>query len=82
MKPVGKSLAGKTVFVVATGGSPSAPDSFVRPFADTASYFNMRWGGVLYAPGAATLSPETRNAARLFAAHIKDTALTREAAGA
>jgi len=46
LKPVGKSLAGKTMFVIAAGGSPATPDSFVRPFADTAGYFNMRWGGL------------------------------------
>lgn len=47
-KPIGKSLAGKQAFLIATGGSPSAPDSFEPPFAETARYFNMIWGGMLY----------------------------------
>ncbi|GJL95783.1 MAG: hypothetical protein DHS20C05_21880 [Hyphococcus sp.] len=47
-KPIGKSLAGKTAFLIATGGSPSAPASFEPPFRETARYFNMNWGGMLY----------------------------------
>ncbi len=70
MKPVGKSLAGKTMYAIATGGSPDAPSSFVQPFADTAGYFNMRWGGLLYAPGAGELSSETHKAAKAFARKI------------
>lgn len=50
-KTIGKSLAGKTMFLVGSGGSPTAPDSFERPFVDTAGYFNMHWGGMLYGQG-------------------------------
>jgi len=82
LKPVGKSLAGKPVFTIATGGSPSAPDSFVRPFADTAGYFNMRWGGLLYAQGAGELPPETIQAAKNFAGRIRNAALSGEAVSA
>ena len=47
-KPLGKSLAGKSSFVVATGASPDMPDCFVQPFEKTAGYFKMHWGGALY----------------------------------
>ncbi len=66
-KVLGKQLAGKAIFTVATGGSPSAPASFVSPFEDTAGYFNMQWGGMLYRPGRDALSTDDLNAARDFA---------------
>lgn len=69
-KPLGKALAGKRMFVVATGGSPSAPASFVDPFEDTAGYFDMDWGGLLYAQGADALSAETKQAAKDFAMKV------------
>jgi multimeric flavodoxin WrbA len=69
-KPVGKRLADKHMFAIATGGSDAAPDSFVRPFADTADYFEMIWGGLLYAPGAKPLSPAAKAEAAAFAARI------------
>ncbi len=50
-KALGKALAGKSAFLIATGGSPKPPASFEPPFAETARYFNMRWGGMLYRPG-------------------------------
>lgn len=79
-KPVGKALAGKSMFVVSTGGSPQAPASFVQPFADTAGYFDMRWGGLFYAPGADALTPEQATAAQAFADRIADAAKTAELA--
>ncbi|MEO1134995.1 MAG: NAD(P)H-dependent oxidoreductase [Pseudomonadota bacterium] len=69
-KPTGKALAGKAVFVVATGGSADAPACFIQPFADTAAYFDMRWGGLFYAPGADALTPAQSTAARAFADRI------------
>ncbi|NOX84281.1 MAG: flavodoxin family protein [Alphaproteobacteria bacterium] len=50
-KQLGKALAGKSVFLIATGGSPLPPASFEPPFSETARYFSMRWGGMLYQPG-------------------------------
>ena len=47
-KAMGKSLKGKTIFLVSTGGSPQAPASFAAPFVDSAGYFDMHWGGMLY----------------------------------
>ena len=69
-KPVGKRLAGRRMFAVSTGGDPEAPASFVHPFEDTASYFNMEWGGHLHAKGADALTPETKAAAKAFAETI------------
>lgn len=69
-KTIGKQLAGKTLFAIATGGSEAAPSCFVEPFSGTAGYFNMRWGGMLYRPGAPSLSDEDRLAARTFAGDI------------
>ena len=69
-KAIGKQLAGKTLFTVASGGSASAPSCFTEPFSETAGYFNMNWGGILYRPGAAALSEEDRLAARSFAKEI------------
>lgn len=47
-KPLGKRLAGKRLYLVATGGQPTVPKSFDQPFIDLANYFDMRWGGMLY----------------------------------
>ena len=69
-KSIGKSLAGKRMFVVATGGSASAPASFIRPFTDTAGYFEMTWGGFFYRAGVERLSEEARAAAAAFAGKI------------
>lgn len=66
-KPLGKRLADKIMFAVATGAAAEAPDSFTRPFADTADYFEMTWGGLLYAEGAKALTPRTQAAAKAFA---------------
>ncbi|MEZ5894320.1 MAG: NAD(P)H-dependent oxidoreductase [Parvularculaceae bacterium] len=70
-KHIGKSLAGRTMFLVATGGDASPPASFEPPFADTAGYFNMRWGGMLYRKGAGVLSAQDEAAAKEFAARIR-----------
>jgi multimeric flavodoxin WrbA len=69
-KALGKQLAGKTMFVVATGSRDAPPLSFVEPFSGTAGYFNMRWGGMLYRRGADALSAEDIIAAREFSERI------------
>lgn len=48
LKTHGKSLAGKPVWVIATGTEPVLPDGFEVPFARTAEYFDMRYRGVFY----------------------------------
>ena len=51
LKPIGKSLAGKRVFLIATGNSPEPPPEFEPPFEKTSHYFNMTYGGMLYGRG-------------------------------
>ncbi len=48
-KALGRQLAGKTAFVISTGGDQTPPASFEQPFKETVRYFNMRWGAMLYA---------------------------------
>ena len=44
----GRSLAGRDVWVLATGTDPELPDGFEAPFARTAEYFDMRWRQAFY----------------------------------
>jgi putative NADPH-quinone reductase len=48
LKPHGKALAGKSVWVIATGAEPVLPEGFEVPFARTAEYFDMRYRAVFY----------------------------------
>jgi multimeric flavodoxin WrbA len=48
LKPHGKALADKSVWVIATGAEPVLPDGFEVPFARTADYFGMRYRGAFY----------------------------------
>lgn len=84
-KALGRRLAGKPVFVVATGSAESPPSSFEYPFSETARYFDMRWGGMLYASfrDQPLLSEETQNKTAAFASVVASAAAdtgTREAA--
>lgn len=47
-KDVGKSLAGRKTWLVASGGSPVMPEGFDVPFAQTSEYFKMTFGGCFY----------------------------------
>lgn len=69
-KAIGKQLAGKTMFAVASGGSAAAPTCFEEPFSATAGYFGMRWGGMLYRRGADAPGEDDRLAAESFARTI------------
>ncbi|WDI32169.1 flavodoxin family protein [Hyphococcus flavus] len=71
LKPIGKSLAGKHMFAIATGGSPSAPASFTQPFADTAGYFDMHWGGLLYARSSEVHSTDTEQQLKKFSEAVQ-----------
>ena len=58
-KPLGRRLAGRTLWLVACGSDPALPEGFEVPFERTAAYFDMDYGGALYlavhdetAPGA------------------------------
>jgi multimeric flavodoxin WrbA len=48
LKALGKSLAGKPVWMIATGVEDVLPDGFEVPFARTADYFGMRYRGCAY----------------------------------
>lgn len=73
-KPIGRALAGKSAFLIATSNSPAAPACFEPPFADTARYFDMRWGGMLHArvQDCRDISDETNKKAEAFALKIEN----------
>lgn len=79
-KLLGRALAGRTVFVIATSTN-GLPTYFERPFAETAQYFNMRWGGLLHErfDQDRILTPAMETRANAFAQQIaasqKDVAL-------
>lgn len=72
-KPIGRALAGKSAFLVAASNSPAAPACFEPPFAETARYFDMRWGGMLHArvQDRRNLPPDIIDGARSFAVNIR-----------
>jgi multimeric flavodoxin WrbA len=47
-KAQGKALAGKQVWVIASGTEPELPEGFEIPFARTAAYFGMVYRGIAY----------------------------------
>jgi multimeric flavodoxin WrbA len=47
-KPQGKALAGKQVWVIATGTETELPEGFEVPFRRTAEYFAMTYAGAAY----------------------------------
>jgi multimeric flavodoxin WrbA len=47
-KDVGRALAGKDGYLVASGSDPALPRGFEQPFALTCKYFGMRYGGSFY----------------------------------
>lgn len=47
-KNIGRSLKGKTIFLLSAGADADLPAGFEVPFASTASYLDMRYGGCLY----------------------------------
>lgn len=48
LKFLGKTLAGKDVWLIATGTEPALPDGFEVPFSRTAAYFGMHYRGAGY----------------------------------
>jgi len=48
LKALGKSLAGKPVWMIATGVEDVLPEGFEVPFARTADYFGMAYRGCAY----------------------------------
>ncbi len=79
-KTLGRSLAGKTVFLIATSSSDALPDGFETPFAETARYFDMTWGGAFHARLAdGPLPPEVEAEAARFAQRIAESLKARAA---
>lgn len=69
--PLGRALAGRHLWVLATGTDELPPLGFDEPFARTAAYFSMRWRGTCYVrllDGAAPTAEEFRQADSLSAA--------------
>lgn len=66
-KETGRQLRGKTVFVLVVGADAGLPAGFLVPFASTAAYFGMHFGGSIYACSKASTFPkEYPEAMRLF----------------
>jgi len=71
-RPLGRALAGRRVWLLATGTDETLPDGFTVPFEKTASYFEMHWNSAFYvqidesvAPCAQDLSPVSALAAAI-----------------
>ncbi|OUJ68689.1 flavodoxin family protein [Hymenobacter crusticola] len=47
-KPLGRQLAGKPLFMLASGADPDLPEGFTVPFHQTAAYFDMPFVASLY----------------------------------
>lgn len=71
-KPLGRRLAGRTVWVAACGSGPAFPDGFEVPFRSTAAYFDMAYGGALYVPTreGQTLSEDQERRSAAFGARV------------
>ena len=48
LRPLGRALAGRDLWLLATGTDEALPDGFEEPFRRTADYFAMRWRGSFY----------------------------------
>jgi multimeric flavodoxin WrbA len=74
LKPTGKALAGKSVWLIATGTDPELPEGFEVPFRRTAEYFDMTYRGsaYLHTGGDATLRATHEAALTAFGAQILD----------
>jgi multimeric flavodoxin WrbA len=56
---LGRALAGRRIWLLATGTDEALPDGFTIPFEKTAEYFDMHWEGASYAHVEATLAPSS-----------------------
>ncbi len=79
-KALGRSFAGKTAFLIASSSSNALPEGFETPFAETARYFGMEWGGALHARLAdGPLPPAAEAEAASFAQRIAQSLKARAA---
>jgi len=73
-RKAGRALAGRNVWLLATGTDESLPPGFHEPFASTAAYFGMVWRQAFYcrsikgAPLTGESLSETRKLASLIVA--------------
>jgi hypothetical protein len=67
-KELGRALAGRTGWLVASSTDPELPAGFEVPFEATCGYFGMRWGGSFHGRVAkgGVLHPDVERAARAF----------------
>lgn len=72
LKAQGKALAGKSVWVIATGTEAELPEGFEIPFARRADYFGMVYRGCayLYTGGDVTLRTAGETELKIFAAQL------------
>jgi multimeric flavodoxin WrbA len=72
LKVQGKALAGKSVWVIATGTEAKLPEGFEIPFARTADYFSMLYCGAayLYTGNDAALRIASETALKRFSALV------------
>ncbi|HZC15869.1 MAG TPA: NAD(P)H-dependent oxidoreductase [Caulobacteraceae bacterium] len=77
-KTLGRALAGRTVWLVATGTDPELPAGFELPFRLTAGYFGMAFGGTCYRHYLRDSEPVESAAERIrtFAADIEAAKVT------
>jgi len=47
-RPLGRALAGRKLWLLATGADPELPEGFEVPFRRTADYLKMEWQGSCY----------------------------------
>ncbi len=59
-RPLGRSLAGRKLWLVATGADPLLPEGFEVPFRMTADYFGMEWRDLCYLHCASGEPPALR----------------------
>jgi len=73
-KPLGRALAGRRLYVLATSTEASLPAGFEQTFRSTAEYLDMSWGGCLHVcfEQDLHLTPEAASAARRFGQNTAD----------
>lgn len=47
-RPLGRALAGRRMWLLATGNDPALPEGFETPFRLTADYLDIDWRGACY----------------------------------
>ena len=62
-KALGRSLAGRDVWLIANGTDEALPDGFCEPFARTAHYFGMHWRREFYVQIDTMASPSEQKLA-------------------